>query len=65
MSVKYAAIRALFEALWLSRLPGLVRALSSSRGVIFTLHRVLPEEPADFSPYAILQVQADFLEFVI
>lgn len=65
MSAKYLAIRALFEALWLSRLPGLVRALSQSRGVIFTLHRVLPQEPADFSPNAILQVQPDFLEYVI
>lgn len=55
----------MFEALWLSRLPGLIRTLSSSRGVIFTLHRVLPEEPADFSPNAILQVRPDFLEYVI
>lgn len=65
MSLKYTAIRAMFEALWLSRLPALLRTLSSSRGVIFTLHRVLPEEPADFSPNAILQVQPDFLEYVI
>ncbi|QDZ09995.1 polysaccharide deacetylase family protein [Devosia ginsengisoli] len=65
MSAKYAAIRAMFEALWLSRLPGLIRTLSSSRGVIFTLHRVLPEEPADFSPNAILQVRPDFLDYVI
>jgi peptidoglycan/xylan/chitin deacetylase (PgdA/CDA1 family) len=54
-----------FEALWLSHLPGLIRALSSSRGVIFTLHRVLPDEPADFSPNAILQVRPDFLDYVI
>ncbi|HEV7345608.1 MAG TPA: polysaccharide deacetylase family protein [Devosia sp.] len=65
MSAKYAAIRATFEALWLSRLPRLVRMLSKSRGVIFTLHRVLPGEPADFSPNAILQVQPAFLEYVI
>lgn len=65
MSVKYAVIRAMFEALWLSRLPGLLRALSSSRGVIFTLHRVLPEAPAEFSPNAILQVRPDFLAYVI
>lgn len=65
MSAKYAAIRAMFEALWLSRLPGLLRTLSSSRGVIFTLHRVLPDEPADFSPNAILQVRPDFLDYVI
>lgn len=65
MSAKYAAIRAIFEALWLSRLPALLRRLSASRGVIFTLHRVLPDEPADFSPNAILQVRPDFLEYVI
>lgn len=65
MSLKYTAIRAVFEALWLSRLPGLIRSLSKSRGVIFTLHRVLPDEPADFSPNAILQVQPAFLEYVI
>ena len=65
MSAKYAAIRGLFELIWLSRLPGLVRALSRSRGVIFTLHRVLPDIPADFSPNAILQVEPDFLEYVI
>lgn len=55
----------MFEALWLSRLPGLIRSLSSSRGVILTLHRVLPEEPPAFSPNAILQVQPDFLDYVI
>ncbi|MET3925694.1 polysaccharide deacetylase family protein [Devosia sp. 2618] len=65
MSAKYAAIRAMFEALWLSRLPGLIRSLSKSRGVIFTLHRVLHDKPADFSPNAILQVRPDFLDYVI
>lgn len=65
MSAKYSTIRAIFELLWLSRLPSLVRALSASRGVIFTLHRVLPDEPADFSPNAILQVRPDYLEYVI
>src|SRR5690606_14418911 len=35
------------------------------RGVIFTLHRVLPDTPADFSPNAILQVRPDFLEAAI
>lgn len=65
MSLKYAAIRACFEALWLARLPSLVRLLSRSRGVIFTLHRVLPEQPPAFSPNAILQVQPDFLAYCI
>jgi peptidoglycan/xylan/chitin deacetylase (PgdA/CDA1 family) len=65
MSAKYTAIRVLFEALWLSRLPALLRSLSASRGVIFTLHRVMPGEPAAFSPNAILQVRPDFLAYVI
>lgn len=65
MSLKYTAIRGAFEALWLSRLPALMRMLSSCRGVIFTLHRVLPDAPAPFSPNAILQVRPDFLDYVI
>lgn len=64
-SLKYMAIGAMFEALWLSRLPSLIRALSASRGVIFTLHRVLPDDPADFAPNAILQIRPDFLEYCI
>lgn len=65
MSLKYTAIGAMFEALWLSHLPGLVRKLSQSRGVIFTLHRVLPDAPATFSPNAILQIHPDFLDYLI
>lgn len=65
MSLKYAAIRASFEVLWLTGMPRLFRMLSQSRGVILTLHRVLPEDPADFSPNAILQVQPDFLNYCI
>jgi peptidoglycan/xylan/chitin deacetylase (PgdA/CDA1 family) len=65
MSLKYTAIRAAFELLWLARVPALFNLLSQARGVIFTLHRVLPEEPADFAPNAILQVQPDFLDYVI
>ena len=63
--LRYAAIRATFEALWLSHLPSLVRRYSKCRGVIFTLHRVLPGDPADFSPNAILQVKPEFLDFTI
>jgi peptidoglycan/xylan/chitin deacetylase (PgdA/CDA1 family) len=65
MSLKYAAIRASFELLWLTGMPRLFRLLSQSRGVIFTLHRVLPDEPADFSPNAILQVRPDFLAYCL
>jgi peptidoglycan/xylan/chitin deacetylase (PgdA/CDA1 family) len=63
--MKYALIRAAFELLWLSQAPRLSHALSQSRGVILTLHRVLPEPPAAFSPNAILQITPGFLEFVI
>lgn len=65
MSLKYAAIRASFEALWLTGMPGLFRLFSRARGVIFTLHRVLPLDPEPFSPNAILQLRPDFLDYVI
>jgi len=65
VSLKYTAIRAAFELLWLSGMPALFRLLSRSRGVILTLHRVLPESPADFSPNAILQVRPDFLDYCL
>ncbi len=63
--LRYAAITAVFETLWATRLTAVLRATSRARGVIFTLHRVLPEDPADFSPNAILQVKPDFLDFAI
>lgn len=64
-ALRYAAIRGMFELLWATRLTAVLRATSRARGVIFTLHRVLPEDPADFSPNAILQVKPEFLEFAI
>ena len=64
-NLKYRAIGAAFETLSLSGLPRLIRRQSAAKGVIFTLHRVLPEAPQPFSPNAILQVTPDFLETVI
>ena len=64
-SPRYAAIRTMFEALSVTRLTALIRHLSSARGIIFTLHRVLPDEPADFAPNAILQIKPDFLDYAI
>lgn len=61
--LKYRLIGAAFELLWASQLTRLIRHYSRARGVIFTLHRVLPDDPADFSPNAILQVKPEFLEF--
>lgn len=55
----------MFEVLSLSGVTAPIRALSRSRGVIFTLHRVLPGLPADFSPNAILQVTPEFLSYAI
>src|SRR5882757_2400813 len=63
--LRYAAIRGMFELLWASRATSLIRGLSAARGVIFTLHRVLPGDVGDFSPNAILQVKPDFLEYAI
>jgi peptidoglycan/xylan/chitin deacetylase (PgdA/CDA1 family) len=65
MSLKYRLIQAAFEGLARSGLTGPVRRYSRCRGVIFTLHRVLPEPPGRFSPNAILQVTPDFLAFAI
>jgi peptidoglycan/xylan/chitin deacetylase (PgdA/CDA1 family) len=64
-ALRYMAIGAAFELLWASQLPALMRRLSKARGVIFTLHRVLPDDPADFAPNAILQVKPDYLDYVI
>lgn len=64
-ALRYAAITGMFELLWASRLTSVIRATSRAKGVIFTLHRVLPDDPADFSPNAILQVKPDFLDFTI
>lgn len=64
-ALRYFAIRTAFEALSVSPVPPLVRALSKCKGVIFTLHRVVPGAPADFSPNAILQVTPTFLRTAI
>lgn len=63
--LKHTIIRAALEALALTQVTRLARRVSKARGVIFTIHRVLPDDPADFSPNAILQIKPDFLEFVI
>lgn len=64
-ALRYGLFRAAFEALALSRITYALRRFSRARGLIFTLHRVLPEAPADFSPNAILQVTPSYLEQVI
>ena len=63
--LKYHAYRTAFEILSLSGVSPLIRRFSQCCGVIFTLHRVLPEPPAQFSPNAILQITPEFLDAVI
>ncbi|WP_421950557.1 polysaccharide deacetylase family protein [Pelagibacterium sp.] len=62
---RYGLYKAAFEALALPGVSRVLRRFSAARGLIFTLHRVLPDEPAAFAPNSILQVRPDFLEAVI
>ncbi len=63
--IKYKILQAGFEVLAATRLTGLIRHFSASKGVIFTLHRVSPDVPRSFSPNAILQITPEFLEQAI
>jgi peptidoglycan/xylan/chitin deacetylase (PgdA/CDA1 family) len=63
--LKYGGIRAGLEAIALSRAPSLFPA-AAGRGVIFTLHHVLPKQGSSrFDPNAILSVTPEFLDIAI
>jgi len=64
-ALKYTVIKTAFELLSFSQVPKIIRHFSSCKGIIFTLHRVLPDKVAPFQPNAILQITPDFLETVI
>lgn len=54
-----------FEFLYFSQVFRVFRPGRHFRGVIFTLHRVLPEPAGDFAPNSILQVTPEFLDKAI
>ncbi len=64
-SLKYGVIKTAFEFLSISQMARLIRKFSSCKGIIFTLHRILPDKIAPFQPNAILQITPDFLEEII
>jgi peptidoglycan/xylan/chitin deacetylase (PgdA/CDA1 family) len=57
--------QAAFELLWASQATRLIRRQSKAKGIVLALHRVLPDDPADFSPNATMQVKPEFLEIII
>lgn len=63
--LKYAILKSAFELLWATRVPALLRAGSKAKGIIFTMHRVLPGRPAAFAPHSILQITPEFLDYAI
>lgn len=63
--LKHKVIRTAFELFALPGVAAIIRRFSACHGVILTLHRVLPNPPATFSPNAILQITPQFLEQVI
>lgn len=63
--MRYTLYRAAFELLAIPGLASTLRRFSAAKGLILTLHRVLPEAPAPFAPNGILQVTPDFLDAVI
>jgi peptidoglycan/xylan/chitin deacetylase (PgdA/CDA1 family) len=62
---RQSVTRAAFELLWASQLTRLIRRQSRAKGIIFRLDRVLPDDPADFAPNAVLQTRPEFLEQLI
>lgn len=63
--LKDSLVGAAFDLLWASQLTRLIRRQSKAKGIILRLDRVLPDDPADFSPNAAMQIRPEFLEQVI
>ncbi len=64
-NLRYSLIGLAFQTLSLSSITKIIRKFSSCKGVIFTLHRVLPDKIEPFQPNAILQITPEFLEQAI
>ena len=58
-------VKAALAAVRYSGAESLFAPMTSGAGVIFMLHRVLPEAPQEFEPNRILKVTPDFLESVV
>ena len=58
-------LKAALSTLHYSRADELMAPFTQGVGVIFMLHQVTPEQPADFEPNRILKITPDFLEDVI
>ncbi len=63
--LRYALINGAFQILSISGLSRIIRYFSSCKGVIFALHRVLPDKFRPFQPNSILQITPEFLEQAI
>ncbi len=62
---RYTLLNTAFQILSISKITRLIRKFSNCKGLIFTLHRVLPDKVAPFQPNAILQITPQFLESAI
>lgn len=65
MDWRQAAFKTGLGVLHASRAHKLAPIVRPVRGIVFTLHRVRPDEGADFAPNAILEITPEFLETAI
>lgn len=62
---KNKSLRSVLDLMAKSKVYAPFTRFTSGVGLIFTLHRITPEEPEGFSPNGILQITPEYLESVI